>query len=53
MAKKKKVSFSNKIFTIIVKLKIVHTYLNGTIRTRGFYGERYFIIFIDDFVGIL
>ena len=31
------------------KLEIVNTDLSGPTRTRGFYGERYFMIFVDDF----
>ena len=46
MDKQKKVSFPSKKFTTIEKLEIVHTNLSGPSRTRGFYGERYFMIFL-------
>ena len=53
MAKKKKVSFPSKKFTTTEKLEIIHTDLSGPSRTRGFYGERYFIIFVDDFTRMM
>ena len=27
--------------------------LSGPVRTRGFYGERYFMIFVDDFTRMM
>ena len=48
-----KVSFPSKKFTTIVKLEIVHIDLSGPTRTRGFYGERYFMIFVDDFTRMV
>ena len=53
MAKKKKVSFPSKKLATTTKLEIIHTYLSGPTRTRGFYGERYFMIFVDDFTRIM
>ena len=32
-----------------MKLEIVHTDLSGPTETRGFYGERYFMIIVDNF----
>ena len=32
-----------------MKLDIVHIDLRGPTKTRGFYGERYFMILVDDF----
>ena len=52
-AKQKKVSFPNKKFGTIKKLEIVHTNLSGPLRKRGFYGERYFMILVDDFTRMM
>ena len=30
-------------------MELVHIDLSGPTRTRGFYGENYFMIFVDDF----
>ena len=53
LAKHNKNSFPSKKSTTIVKLEIVHTNLNGPTKTRGFYGERYFMILFDDFSIIM
>ena len=53
LAKQKRVFFPSKKFTTIEKLEIVHTDLSGSSRTRGFYGERYFMIFVDDFTRMV
>ena len=45
LAKKKRISFPSKKFCTTKKLELVHTNLSGRARTRGFYGEGYFIIF--------
>lgn len=50
---KKRSSFPSKKFTITEKLEIVHTDLSGPTRTRGFYGERYFMILVDDFTRMM
>ena len=34
-------------------MEIVHTNLSGPTKTRGFYGERYFMIFVDDFTRMM
>ena len=49
MAKHNKTSFLCKNFSIIEKLEIVHTDLSGPTKTKGFYGERYFMILVDEF----
>lgn len=49
LAKHKKTSFPSKKFTTLAKLEIVHTDLSGPTKTRGFYGQRYFMILVDDF----
>ena len=49
LAKHNKTSFPNKKFTAIVKLEISHTDLRGPKKTKVFYGERYFMILVDDF----
>ena len=53
LAKQKRVSFPSKKFTTTEKLEIVHTDLSGPSRTRGFYGERYIMIFVDDFTRMM
>lgn len=53
MAKQKKVSFPSKKFTMIEMLEIIHTDLSRPTGTRGFYGERYFMVFVDDFTRIM
>ena len=49
LAKKKKVSFPNNKFGNKEKMELVYTDLSGPSRTREFYGERYFMILVDDF----
>ena len=46
LAKKKKVSFPSKYFCTTQKLELIDTDLSGPTRTRGYYGERYFMIFL-------
>ena len=53
MAKQKKISFHNKQLTTTKKLEIVHTNLSGLRKTRGFYGERYFMILVDDYYKMM
>ena len=53
LAKQKKVSFPSKQFDITPKLELIHRDLSGPCRTRGFYGERYFMIFVDDFTRMM
>ena len=53
LAKQRKVSFSSIKFSITKKLDIVTTDLSGPTRTRGFYGERYFMIFLNDFTRMI
>ena len=53
LAKQRKVYFPSKKFTTTKKLEIVHTDLSGPYGTSGFYGERYFIIFVDDFTRMM
>ena len=43
-----RISFLYKKFTTIAKLEIVHTDLSGPIKTKRFYGERYFMILVDE-----
>ena len=42
-------SFPSKKFTTTAKLEIVHIDLSSPTKTKGFYGERYFMILVDDF----
>ena len=49
MAKRNKTSFPSKKFTTIEKLEIVHIDLSGPTKTKGFYGEMYLMILVDDF----
>lgn len=52
-AKKKKSYVPSKKFTTTKKLEIVHTYLSGPTKTRGFYGETYFMIIVDNFTRMM
>ena len=49
LAKHNRTSFPCKKFTTTGKLEIVHIDLSGLTKTRGFYGERYFMILVDDY----
>lgn len=49
MGKKTKNNHKRKTFTSKGKLDLVHTDLCGSTRTKSYYGERYFILFVDDF----
>lgn len=42
-------SFKNKYFSSENVLDLVHTDLGSPIRTKSFYGDRYFMLFVDDF----
>ena len=46
-------SFPSKNFGTIEKLEIVHTNLCGHSRTRGFNGEMYFMILVDNFTRMM
>ena len=41
------------LFILFLLAPIVHIDLSGPVRTRGFYGERYFMIFVDDFTRMM
>lgn len=47
--KKNKVSFRTKEHNTSRPLEIIHTDLYGPTRTRALTGERYFMLFIDDY----
>ena len=49
LEKYNRTSFPKKNFTTTTKLEIVHTNFSVLTKTRGFYGERYFMILVDDF----
>ena len=53
MAKQKRVAFPTKQFCTTQKLDLVHTDLSGPTRIRGFYGESYFMIFVNDFTKMM
>ena len=53
LAKQKKVSFPSKKFTTTKRVETIHIDLSGPYRTRGFYGERYLMIFVDDFTRMM
>ena len=53
MEKQHMSSFSSKMFTTTEKLEIIHIDLSGPTKTRGFYGEMYFMILVDDFTRML
>src|SRR5271156_2340383 len=44
-----KSSFKRKTHTFDVILELVHTNLCGPMRTKIYYGDRYFILFVDDY----
>ena len=46
-------SFPRKKFSTTKKIEIVHIDLSGPTRTKGLYGERYFMIFVDDFTRMM
>lgn len=49
MGKMTLTSFKSKSFSSEHILDLVHIYLCGPMRTRIFYGDKYFMIFTDDF----
>ena len=49
VAKHQKNYFPYKNFTTTTKLEILHKELNDPTKTKGFYGERYFMILVDEF----
>lgn len=49
LAKHNRASFLGKKFTTTAKLEIVHRDLSGPIKTKGLYGQRYFMIIVNDF----
>ena len=49
LAKHNKTSFPSKRFTTTTKLDIVQIDLSCPTKTKGFYGERYLMILVDDF----
>lgn len=53
IAKEKEISFATKKFTTIENLDIVHIDLSGPTKTRGFYGEMYFMIFYFYFTRMI
>ena len=53
LANQKRVSFPRKLFFTTQKMELVDKNLSGPSRTRGFYGERYFVNFFDDFTKMM
>ena len=49
LPKHNRASFPCKKFTTTKKLEILHTDLSSPTKTKVFYGEKYFIILVDDF----
>jgi len=49
LAKHNRTSFPSNKFTTIEKLEIVHLDFSGPTKTKGFYGEKYFMIIVDNF----
>jgi hypothetical protein len=47
------VSFGNDNSTIIIGKEIFHNYLSVSMRTKGLNGERYFMLFIDDYTRMI
>lgn len=52
IGKQTKVSFKTKEYSTTRPLELIHTDLYGHMRTKGWNGERYFMLFIDDFTRI-
>lgn len=48
LGKLTKSSFSRKYYSSENVLDLVHTYLCGPMRTKSFYGDWYFMLFVDD-----
>ena len=48
MGKMKKSSFKSKTYTANDILELVHTNLCGPIGVQSYYGDQYFILFVDD-----
>lgn len=46
-------SFSSKSYSSKNVLDLVHTDLCGPMRTKSFYGDQYFMLFVDDFSKIM
>ena len=53
LAKEKKESFPIKKFSTTKYLEIIHTDLSDPSRTREIYGERYFMVFFDNFTRMM
>ena len=49
LAKHNRTSFPSKKITSIAKLEIMHTNISGPMKTKGFYGERYFMILVESY----
>jgi hypothetical protein len=47
--KQSKVKFKTKEYSTTKPLEIIHADVCGTMRTTGLNGERYFMLFVDDF----
>ena len=46
-------TFPSKKFITTTKSKTVHIDLNGPMKTKGLYGERYFMILVDEFFRMM
>lgn len=53
MGKMSKSSFKRKHYSSNAILELVHTDLCGSMRTQRYYGEKYFILFVDDLSRIM
>ena len=53
MAKHNRTSILGNKFTTTIKLEIIQIDLNGPTKTKGFYGEKYFIILVDEFFRMM
>jgi hypothetical protein len=50
--KQTRVKFKTKEYSTTKPLEIMHTDVCGPMRTTGLNGERYFLLFVDDFSGM-
>ena len=53
MGKQTRSSYKRKAYTSKGNSDLVHTDLCGPTRTKSYYGERYFILFVDDFCRMM
>ena len=48
-----KSSFKRKIYTTNDILELVHTFLGGPVGVQSYYGDQFFILFVDDYYKMM